>query len=101
MDRQNLILVTGGTGYVGGRLLQRFGTDCYAVRCMARRPKALQGRAGKNTEVVFGDCFDPGSLSSALAGVHTAYDCTFPRRWSGRDLVDGQASRAACPAPPV
>jgi len=73
MDRQNLILLTGGTGYVGGRLLQRLDTDGYAVRCMARRPKALQGRAGKNTEVVFGDCFDPGSLSSALAGVHTAY----------------------------
>ena len=73
MDRQNLILLTGGTGYVGGRLLQRLETDGYAVRCMARRPNALQGRAGKNTEVVFGDCFDPASLSSALAGVHTAY----------------------------
>ncbi|HZH81832.1 MAG TPA: SDR family oxidoreductase [Phototrophicaceae bacterium] len=73
MDRQNLILLTGGTGYVGGRLLQRLDTDGYMVRCMARRPQALQGRAGKNTEVVFGDCFDPGSLSAALAGVHTAY----------------------------
>jgi uncharacterized protein YbjT (DUF2867 family) len=40
---------------------------------MARRPKALRGRAGKNTEVVFGDCFDTASLSIALAGVHTAY----------------------------
>src|SRR5678816_2174240 len=73
MDRQNLILLTGGTGYVGGRLLQRLETDGYSVRCMARRPSALEGRVGKNTEVVFGDCFDPASLSSALAGVHTAY----------------------------
>jgi uncharacterized protein YbjT (DUF2867 family) len=40
---------------------------------MARRPEALRGRAGKNTEVVFGDCFDTASLSIALAGVHTAY----------------------------
>ena len=46
-----------------------------AIVCaaIARRPQALQGRAGVNTEVVFGDCFDPESLSSALAGVHTAY----------------------------
>ena len=73
MDRQNLILLTGGTGYVGGRLLQALEADGYQLRCMARRPDALQGRVSKNTEVVFGDCFDTASLSSALAGVHTAY----------------------------
>ncbi|MGE5219874.1 MAG: SDR family oxidoreductase [Chloroflexota bacterium] len=73
MDRQNLILLTGSTGYVGGRLLQALEADGYRLRCMARRPDALQGRVNRNTEVVFGDCFDTASLSSALAGVHTAY----------------------------
>lgn len=73
MNRQNLILLTGATGYVGGRLLQSLEDDRYSVRCMARRPEALRGRVGKNTEVVFGDCFDSASLGSALAGVHTAY----------------------------
>jgi uncharacterized protein YbjT (DUF2867 family) len=73
MNHQKLILLTGGTGYVGGRLLQCLENEGYAVRCMARRPEALRGRVGKNTEVVFGDCFDTASLSSALAGVHTAY----------------------------
>jgi len=73
MNRRNLILLTGGTGYVGGRLLQCLENDGYAVRCMARRPETLRARVGKNTEVVFGDCFDTASLSTALAGVHTAY----------------------------
>lgn len=73
MDRKNIILLTGATGYVGGRL-QRALEDCgYRLRCIARRPQALRGRAGTNSEVVFGDCFQPESLSAAMAGVHTAY----------------------------
>ena len=73
MDRQNLILLTGGTGYVGGRLLQNLAAGGSRVRCMARRPEVLRGRVGANAEVIFGDCFDVASLISALAGVHTAY----------------------------
>ena len=73
MDRHNLILVTGGTGYVGGRLLQALEAGGYRARCMARRPEELRGRLGERTEVVFGDCFDRASLAAAMAGVHTAY----------------------------
>ena len=73
MDRQNLILLTGATGYVGGRLLQSLEAQRYHMRCMARRPQVLRGRAAINTDVVFGDCFQPDSLSAAMAGVHTAY----------------------------
>jgi uncharacterized protein YbjT (DUF2867 family) len=73
MDLQNLILLTGATGYVGGRLLQSLESHGYQVRCMARRPQSLRERVGVNTEVVLGNCFEPESLSAALAGVHTAY----------------------------
>jgi len=73
MERRNLVLLTGATGYVGGRLLQALETSGYQVRCIARRPQALQGRVGANTEVVFGDCCQPESLATALAGIHTAY----------------------------
>jgi uncharacterized protein YbjT (DUF2867 family) len=73
MDRNNLILLTGATGYVGGRLLRALEDSGYRLRCIARRPQALHGRVGANTAVVFGDCFEPESLSAALAGVHTAY----------------------------
>ncbi|HVO96333.1 MAG TPA: SDR family oxidoreductase [Terriglobales bacterium] len=73
MDCPKLILLTGGTGYVGGRLLQALEADGYRLRCMARRPEALRDRVGKNTEVVAGDCFDTVSLAASLTGVHTAY----------------------------
>lgn len=46
MDRHSLILLTGGTGYVGGRLLQSLEEGGYRVRSMARRPEALQGWVG-------------------------------------------------------
>ena len=72
MDRPSLILLTGGTGYVGGRLLQSLEDGGYHVRSMARRPEVLRGRVRASTEVVFGDCFNPESLNSVLAGVHTA-----------------------------
>jgi len=71
MDR--LILVTGATGYVGGRLVAALEHAGHRVRCLARRPETLRGRVGAGTEIVQGDCLEPAGLGSALAGVHTAY----------------------------
>jgi uncharacterized protein YbjT (DUF2867 family) len=68
-----LVLLTGATGYVGGRLLPRLESAGYAVRCLARRPEFLSSRVGPNTEVVAGDVFNLDSLRRALRGVDTAY----------------------------
>ena len=73
MDRTQPIVLTGGTGYVGGRLLKSLEEAGYRMRCIARRPEVLRGRAGPTTEVVYGDCFDLESLYPALSGGHTAY----------------------------
>ncbi|HEY6948282.1 MAG TPA: SDR family oxidoreductase [Gemmatimonadales bacterium] len=67
------ILLTGATGYVGGRLLRALEAEGRPVRCLARRPEHLRQRVGPATEVVAGDLLDPNSLSPALAGVHTAF----------------------------
>ena len=67
-----MILLTGATGYIGGRLLRRLEEDGRAVRCLARQPARLTG-IGPNTELVGGDCLDEASLDRALAGVHAAY----------------------------
>ena len=67
------ILLTGATGYVGGRLLPRLEQAGYRVRCLTRRPESLQGQVGRGTEVVRGDVLDPDSLSAALDGVDTAF----------------------------
>src|SRR5215203_1951185 len=66
------ILITGATGYIGGRLLRRFEEDGRAVRCLVRDPARL-GATAATTEVVQGNCLDEPSLDRALAGVHSAY----------------------------
>ncbi len=66
------VLLTGATGYIGGRLLRRFEEGGRAVRCLVRKPERLAERAA-TTAVVQGDCLDEASLSRAMAGVHTAY----------------------------
>lgn len=68
-----LVLLTGASGYVGGRLLQAFESQHVRVRCLARRPAAMRARAGAATEVVEGDVLDRSSLDAALHGVETAY----------------------------
>jgi uncharacterized protein YbjT (DUF2867 family) len=71
--RTGRILLTGATGYVGGRLLTLLASRGYAVRCLARRPEYLKSRASKGVKVLQGDVLDPASLAAALTGVDTAY----------------------------
>jgi uncharacterized protein YbjT (DUF2867 family) len=70
---QKLILLTGATGYVGGRLLHELERRGARVRCLARKPEYARARAASATEVVGGDILDADSLERAMAGVDTAY----------------------------
>ena len=72
-DSGTLTLLTGATGYVGGRLLQSLEECGVRLRCLARRPEYLAPRVAPGTEVVGGDVLDPESLSRAMNGVDTAY----------------------------
>ena len=67
------ILLTGATGYVGGRLLHALETKRYDVRCMARNPEFLAGRLGAGTEVVAGNALRYETLPPVLKGVDVAY----------------------------
>lgn len=72
-DRDGLTLLTGATGYVGGRLLEELERSGAALRCLARRPEYLESRVGPATEVVRGDVLDAATLGPAMQGVETAY----------------------------
>jgi uncharacterized protein YbjT (DUF2867 family) len=68
-----LVLLTGASGYVGGRLLPELERRGHRVRCLARRPEFLEPRVAPSTEVVAGDVLDRESLRAALRGVRVAY----------------------------
>ncbi|MHA5054597.1 SDR family oxidoreductase [Streptomyces sp. SD15] len=67
-------VVTGATGYIGGRLVPELLADGHRVRCLARSPAKLRDYpwAG-DAEVVRGDVTDAGSVAEALRGTDVAY----------------------------
>jgi uncharacterized protein YbjT (DUF2867 family) len=63
-------LLTGATGYIGGRLMRRLIADGREVRALARNPASL---SGEPVEVVQGDVIKGEGLRQALEGCETAY----------------------------
>ena len=64
-------LVTGATGYVGGRLVERLLEEGRGVRALARDPSRLEAREG--VEVFGGDVLSGDGLKAALEGCEAAY----------------------------
>jgi uncharacterized protein YbjT (DUF2867 family) len=68
------VLVTGATGYIGGRLVPRLLEAGFRVRCLARDPARLGGRPWLGeVEVVAGDCLRPDTLAAAMQGIAVAF----------------------------
>ena len=68
-----VVLLTGASGYVGGRLIPLLEKQSVVLRCLARNPDKLRASVKEPTQIVRGDVLDVGSLDEALQGVQTAY----------------------------
>ena len=68
------VLVTGATGYVGGRLVPELLEAGHEVVCLVRRPGSLDDRTwiGRG-QVRIADLLDPETLPAAMAGCDVAY----------------------------
>src|SRR5688500_1044130 len=67
------ILVTGATGYIGGRLARQLLVEGYRVRVVARDVRRLGALASAGADCVSGDVLDATSLTSAVRGIDVAY----------------------------
>ncbi|NLT65334.1 MAG: SDR family oxidoreductase [Acidobacteria bacterium] len=72
------ILVTGATGYIGGRLVPELLHRGYHVRVMSRELSPEHRERWPGAEVVKADALQPESLGPALEGIHTAFYLIHP-----------------------
>ena len=94
MNRTNdLILLTGATGYVGGGLLRALEQSGRKICCLTRHPETLLPRVAPATTVAAGDVMDSESLRAAMEGVHTAYYLV--HSMTSRDRFEEEDRKAA------
>jgi uncharacterized protein YbjT (DUF2867 family) len=74
MPLSQLLLITGATGYIGGKLIPLLLARGHRVRCMVREPERMRGhRWLPRVEVLRGNVSDPASLPPAMRGVEAVY----------------------------
>lgn len=104
LPKPHRLLITGATGYIGGRLVPRLLEAGYELRLLVRDPARLQGRPWlPDVKLVTGDVLNPETLPAAMAGIDAAYylihSMSGSHDFHERDLVAarnfGQAAKAA------
>ena len=89
------VLVTGSTGYIGGRLVPRLLEEGHEVRCLVRSQSKLSSSPWRDdVEVVVGDVLEPETLEPALRGCDAGFYLIHSMDGVGKDF-DQRDQRAA------
>ncbi|MFM1847077.1 MAG: hypothetical protein RL417_551 [Pseudomonadota bacterium] len=88
------ILVTGATGYIGGRLVPALLERGHRVRVMAREPLKLTRKVWPGVEVVKGDALDPESLAAPFEDIEVAYYLIHSMTTSGHGFAERDRAAA-------
>ncbi|MEV4900029.1 SDR family oxidoreductase [Citricoccus sp. NPDC055426] len=92
--RGRRVLVTGATGYVGGRLVPELLAAGFTVRAVARNLAGLADRPwSEDVEQVQADLLEPGDVGAATQDVHTVLYLVHSMG-SGADFIDREAEMA-------
>jgi nucleoside-diphosphate-sugar epimerase len=72
-DSMSTVFVTGGSGFIGGRLIERLVADGHSIRALARSEKAAETVRSRGAEPVAGDLADRDALRAGAAGCELAF----------------------------
>ncbi|KPK02484.1 MAG: NADH-binding protein [Nitrospira bacterium SG8_35_4] len=75
LNAEDRVLILGGTGFIGKRLVQELALKNIKMRILVRTPSRAEGIVpdGADAEIVQGDLMKKESLEDALKGIHSAY----------------------------
>jgi nucleoside-diphosphate-sugar epimerase len=78
--------VTGGSGFIGGRLIRRLVRDGWSVRALARSDRSAAAVEEAGAKAVRGDLDDAASLRAGAEGAEVAFHAAaFVQEWGSRD----------------
>jgi nucleoside-diphosphate-sugar epimerase len=86
--REELCLLTGASGFIGGRLAQRLARDGHPLRCLVRERSDTTALEALGVELARGDLTDAGSLARAVEGVSHVFHCgALVSDWATKDEI--------------